>query len=396
MNRPRRAAMPCENARPMQAATCRPGRYAMLLGGLGLLMIAQTALAAAPNCQVSLGQPLVEFGQVNQTQLENLGNRYRLGERRLQVAVQCPKSTEMVLRYLADGADGEHFGFGERGTYSLQLSDARLDGQPVALGAANSRDHGLAQGDPLRWLPGMQVMPLQANSPLGGTRFAAQLTVQGWLGQASQAPSDAQLQASGLLEVGGGAAELALHARVVPAACTLHLGNGGRVDFGVIEPGRLSPDTTSTLHRALSASVACEGPTRFAVRAMDNRQAGSLRPAQVAASTALFGAGSQANDGLAWSLQFDGALLGDGRALHPLYAMPGEAGWVPSAGPAFFHTDHRLLGFASGQATGAGPTSIRRLEAMLKVELYVAPLRQLDLRDEIAVDGAATLELVYL
>ncbi|WP_343599865.1 DUF1120 domain-containing protein [Pseudomonas sp.] len=363
---------------------------------LALLLMGMSGAAAAQGCQITLVQPLIDYGKVNKTQLHRQGDRYLLGERHLQLTVQCSRETDMVLSYQADGVNGDVFGFAGRGQYSLLLADARLDGRPVALGAASSRRPWQMKGDKVRWLPDMQLAPLQANVPLKGTTFTARLSVTGWLDATSDLSGAAELQASGMLAVGGAAVAVALQASVVPAACRLQLGNDGLVDFGVIEAGQLSVSKTSTLRRSLSAAVTCDSPTRFALRAMDNRQPGTFSHVQGGARSILFGAGKKANDGLAWSLRFEGPVLGDGHALQPLYASQDGAGWEPTPLAVFLHTDNRLLGFASRDGTAAGPALIRQLDAMLMAELYVAPLRQLDLRDETPIDGAATLELIYL
>ncbi|ABY97042.1 TPA: DUF1120 domain-containing protein [Pseudomonas putida] len=363
---------------------------------LALLLMGMSCAAAAQGCQITLGQPQIDYGKVNKTQLQKQGNRYLLGERHLQMTVQCSRDTDMVLSYLADGINGDVFGFAERGQYSLLLSDARLDGRPVALGAASARSPWQMKGDKVHWLPAMQLAPLEANVPLQGTTFTARLTVDAWLDATSDLSSTAELQASGMMAVDDAAVSLALQANVVPAACKLHLGNDGLVDFGVIATGELSASKTSTLRRSLSAAVTCDSPTRFALRAIDNRQSGTFAHVQGLARSVLFGAGKKASDSLAWSLRFDGAVVGDGLALQPLYSSQGGAGWEPTPRTAFLHTDNRLHGFAASERTAAGPTLIRQLDAMLMVELYVAPMRQLDLRDETLIDGAATLELIYL
>lgn len=363
---------------------------------LALLLMGMSCAAAAQGCQITLGQPVIDYGKVNKTQLHKQGNRYLLGERQLQLTVQCSSKTDMVLSYMADATNGDAFGLGEQGTYSLMLADARVDGRPVALGAASSRRPWQMKGDQLQWLPEMQVAPFQADVPLQGTTFTARLSVTGWLDARSALSSAAELQASAMVGVDGATVALALQASVVPAACRLQLGNDGLVDFGVIEAGQLSASNTSTLRRSLSAAVTCDGPTRFALRAMDNRQPATVSHVQGAERSTLFGAGKKASDGLAWSLQFEGTILGDGQVLQPLYSTQGGGGWEPTAKTTFFHVDNRLLGFASSDRTTVGPALIRQLDAMLMVELYVAPLRQLDLRDETPIDGAATLELVYL
>ncbi len=392
MKRPWPAAMRSEYLSKRGGASARW----LLHSWLGLLLAALAGAAAAQGCQVTFDQPMIEFGTVNKTQLQPFGNRHLLGERQLQLTVQCSADTDMVLHYLADSITGERYRFGERGTYSLQLSDARLDGRSVALGTARSGQAWQRQGNRVRWLPGMQVAPLRAGAPLDGTTLTARLTVRGWVDHAQAMAGVAELQASGVVQVEGATAALALQASVVPAACRLQLGEGGRVDFGVIPAGQLSASKATSLWRSLSAAVSCDGPTRFALRAVDNRQPAQGQHVQGAARSVLFGAGKSAGDGLAWSLRLDGPVMGDGQALQPLYATQGSGGWAASPAPAYFHTDNRLLGFASSQHRAAGPALIRQLHAMLRVELYVAPLRQLQLRDQIPIDGAATLELVYL
>lgn len=397
MKRPRPFAMRYEFLCRTRPIRDRRGALLLLSGCLGMLLMGVAGSVAAQGCQILLSQPVIEFGQVNRTQLQKHGNQYLFAAKHLQLTVQCSRRTDMLLNYLAAGTYGDSYGFGERGQYSMQLSDAQLDGQPVMLGAARDpRGPWMQKGDRIRWVPGMQVTPLLADVALQGTNFTARLTIQGWLDAASNLSNADELHAGGVLEVDGATAALALQASVVPAACKLFLGHDGVVDFGLIEPGQLSAGKTTTLRRSLPAAVTCDGLTRFALRAVDNRQPGLISHVKDVARSALFGAGKKTSDGLAWSLQLEGPALGDGQVLQPLYSPQSGAGWQPGPGAAFFHNDGRLLGFALSNRAAAGPALIRQLEAMLMVELYIAPLRQLDLRDETAVDGAATLEIVYL
>ncbi|MDE1165998.1 MAG: DUF1120 domain-containing protein [Pseudomonas sp.] len=345
-------------------------------------------------CELQLSQGDIDYGQLNRTTLKAQEGKWRLAPRHITLQVRCEAPTDMALTFSALARGQQAFALGERGEYRLTLGQAQLDGEPVALGLRGGQAiTSVAVEQALR--PQQAVVPVRAGAAVQGRYFSAQVWVHALADERALQVTDATVwQAAGLFEVAGQQRELALRAGFAPAACQPRLGEGGRVDFGRIAARRLAPDSQTRLTRHLPLSVSCEGPTRFALSATDNRAA-TMLVVEGQARGNVFGVGQGAG-GYVASVGNDA--LGDGAPLTAVYGRPGGVQWQAShraAGSALYH-DGLLLGFADEHRQALGPVAISQLNATLAIDLYLAPMRQWALTEEVPLDGAATLEIIYL
>lgn len=99
----------------------------LLIGALGTAQ-------AQDDCQLTISEPLLDFGLMNRTAQKDSAPQRWLGERRLSVHFNCPQPTDMSLFYRALAAGSQRLRFTEHGSYEIQAGDGVLDGQAVELG----------------------------------------------------------------------------------------------------------------------------------------------------------------------------------------------------------------------------------------------------------------------
>ncbi len=364
------------------------------------LLLAANAWGA-DECQLNLGESLVDFGLMNRAVTQAHAAERLLGERRVSLTLNCPNPSDLSLFYRGLASAGERFQFTPRGSYSLHVSDALLDGQAVELGLLpGSGQPAVSTGSSLRWRPEHGIVPMRAGVPVSGQSFSLQLEVSAWARDDALQVSDAVTwDTSGVVDAisVGRSRELRLQARFAPAACTPSLSNGGTVAFGKLSVMDLSIDKETALPaRPLVVSVACDAPTAFTLRLQDNRQGSATGPAD----DTTFGLGLDAQQQQVgrYRLVFDPTRT-TADSFPQLYRTDSPTGTAPwssaSASPLAIGAS-RFLGFSASAGSTSGPEPIQQLSATTSLEAVIAPLGTLDLGSEVRLDGAATLELNYL
>ncbi|CAI3789549.1 hypothetical protein AHFPHNDE_03252 [Pseudomonas sp. MM227] len=368
-----------------------------------LTALVATALATplqafAQGCSLSLSPADIDLGQFNRTTVQLASGEVPLPPRRLSLSVLCETEQDLTLAYRAGQFSNQGYALGSQGAYRLRVLQASVDDQPVQWGQVAAAAPQVATRTGAAALEGDQpLQPLRAGHAVRGKRLQAQIELQATLAPTVLAVSDAhELSASGSFDIVGQQKPLLVKAGFAPAACRPSLAGNANVNFGRIGMADLRRESVTTFSRQTVLEVDCDAPTRFAIRALDNR-AGSVSDQLLAAAPTLFGIGRTA-DGqalggftarLGTGIGRDGSsaypLLGDASAqtwrLHP-------DGWLRSDGPP------TALG---RQATpGVAPGAWSGLSLPLTVDLHLAPARGLDVRQETPIDGSATLEIIYL
>ncbi|MFP2768852.1 DUF1120 domain-containing protein [Oceanisphaera sp. KMM 10153] len=184
---------------------------------------------------------------------------------------------------------------------------------------------------------------------------------------------------------------------VTPPACVPTLAGGGVVDFGRISARSLNPTTFNALpDKTIALSIACNAPTRLALRGSDNR-AGSavprIRPG--VNDVAIFGLGTVSGSnvgGYAMWLTPD-TFRADGAVVRPIGGC--GTNWVHAGGAVVYHAGTCVM--ASWSATRGGqPLAFSSLTGEVRVEAVLNRGDALPLQDEVPLDGLATLEMIYL
>lgn len=367
---------------------------------LALALLQAANAWGADECQLHLSEPRVDFGLMNRTLALTPATERSLGERRLGLTLNCPNPTDMSLFYRAMAADLERFAFTPRGSYSLQVSDALLDGQGVELGLlAGSGQPPVQTATSLRWRPEHGIVPLRAGVVARGRSLSVQIQISAWASEAASQVNDAVTwDTQGVFDAinAGRSRELRLQARFAPAACTPSLSGGGTVDFGKLSVMDLNMDKETALPaRPLIVSVACDAPSAFTLRLGDNRLGSATGPAD----DTLFGLGLDARQNRIgrYRLIFDPTrtTADSWPQLYRTDSATGTSAWSSASALPLAIGASRYLGFSTSAGSTSGPVPIKQLSATASLEAVIAPLGSLDLGSEVQLDGAATLELHY-
>ncbi len=197
------------------------------------------------------------------------------------------------------------------------------------------------------------------------------------------------LLASALLLSAGHAlagTDLSVSGRIQPGACSLALGNGGTIDLGTISPKDLKEDDETGFKHQISMDIRCQAPTKVAFRALDNR-------AGTSTSDNKFGLGASGGKNVGAFAVLLEEIIGDGTKLVHLVDWSAKgSNW--GLGWGAIKVDTPLSSWAEpGQSL---PQAFRNISSRLQFYIDIAPAKDLDLSQEIAVDGSTTVELVYL
>ncbi|MVV52008.1 DUF1120 domain-containing protein [Pseudomonas sp. PB120] len=380
----------------------------MNLNRYWLLLLAPMVLSARPSlaeastddCQLNLSQPVLDYGLMNRAIRPDSAPERNLGQRQLSLNLSCSQPIDMSLFYRATAATVERFQFAERGSYQLRIRDAVLDGQSVDIGLiAGAGQPPKETASNLIWRPGHGVVPMQTGAVLQGRRFSAQLELSAWVQEQGMQVRDAVTwETSGAFDAvaAGRTREATLRARFAPAACEPMLSNGGVVDFGILSKNQLNADKSTRLPaRSLTLRVACDAPTSFALIMQDNRSGSATVNSDI-----YYGLGTDSRQnkiGL-YSLSVDPASSsadGFARLYRTDSTTRGVAWSTANANPVPLGKTS-YLGFTDSPGSNAGPVLIQNLSSTVTVDAVIAPANSLDLSSSIDLDGAGTIEIVYL
>jgi len=198
------------------------------------------------------------------------------------------------------------------------------------------------------------------------------------------------LSGAGLVEAAG--ADLSVKGTLQPGACNLTLGNGGTFDAGTMTSESLYSDSwaTFTMSGTVPLSVTCTTPTRFGLRLQDNR-AGSV----LDESPITYGLGTSNGQKIgSWHSWMD-VVQSDGQSVDALHRIDSSAPWEPnSPDPAWRHGPEFLVSFTAAGDTL--PAAFDHISAELMGNVTLNNTVDLDVSQQVQLDGSATLELVYL
>jgi type 1 fimbria pilin len=172
---------------------------------------------------------------------------------------------------------------------------------------------------------------------------------------------------------------------ITPSACTPTLSSGGIIDHGKLSAKDLNQDKPTTLPwQTLQLTVSCDAATAFRLLPTDNRS----------------GTSDDSNDFGLGLINGDQKLGGyvvrirtpiaDGVAVQPLLSATNGNTWFAS--PFVSPDQLSAFGAVGGPTT---PIAIKDLLADLRVSTQIARADSLDLINEVALDGSATITIAY-
>ena len=191
-----------------------------------------------------------------------------------------------------------------------------------------------------------------------------------------------------LLSVGHALAgtDLSVTGRIQSGACSLALGNGGTIDLGTIMRKDLKEsDLTYISPHYVTLAIDCQTPTKVAIKAVNNRES---------VFNYYYGLGPTGSESYFSFAPFQ--RFGDGKRLVQFLSRDGGQLWIKPGHLDYAYEMAPSTLTAWAEEGESLPQAFRTIRSNLSFYITLSALRDLDLSQEIALDGSATLELVYL
>ncbi len=377
---------------------------------------AQARIDPLKRCTMTLSPALIDYGQLVPLQATTLplGLARRPGltrpagmalpTRTLFLNLVCPQPINLTMLFHAHSRDPYQFDFGGAGGYTLRVHDVRVDELPADIGlVAVPGEPPSRIAEVMEWSPEHAWVPVRVGRQISGSRLSAQIDVQTWLTADLGAVRDAQVwETQGLVNAEDARefAALDLRAEAMPRSCTPRL-TPATLELGTVPRSSLDPEAATALaRRSVQLQLNCNGPTLLALKLLDNRAGGGAAAGWAAAvpGPARFALGT-GGGGIAgvYALSM-GAVIADGQALQVLRGN-GERASTWSAyeeGAPLQRFDAQSAVYAFAMPGHVMPAAVDNLGATLHVDVQLAPTTALGAGEEVLLDGAVTIEMVYL
>lgn len=192
---------------------------------------------------------------------------------------------------------------------------------------------------------------------------------------------------------------------VTPAACGVNMTNNGIFDYGTIPASSLNVTSPTVLGHQASYSViiSCDEPVPLALRSVDNRadtvvpgimKATGLKNGDDAYNFGLGAANGKNIGGYSLKFYHPKIMVGEDEKVVDatlLASLDGGATWS-------LHDDEAIKGRLITWAVDGinNPQATQRVFFSLSPNAVIVPSQDLQIHDEVKLDGAMTMELVYL
>lgn len=195
-------------------------------------------------------------------------------------------------------------------------------------------------------------------------------------------------------------AEMQVKGRIYPGACLTTFTGDGAVDFGVIPASKLKAGQYTRLPaKSIVLTLSCSAPTRVALKFSDNRAASRIigiqtdtaSPTQNAHNFGLGTVNGKKVGGYAISISSDSTV--DSKAATKLWGNIGGSSWY--VGVAWVTNDEQHY-FSFNNNASTTPGALTQLQAKLNVHVGLNKPENLDLQQDVPLDGSTTIEVVYL
>jgi len=179
--------------------------------------------------------------------------------------------------------------------------------------------------------------------------------------------------------------DLTVKGTITPSACEPTLSSGGLVDYGKISAKDLKADRPTSLPRQIvQMTLICDGPTTVALEAKDNRAGSAYR------DDVHYGLGLINTDEKLGEMELKlMSPVADGVAVETIGSIDSAATWHRESS---LWRDNIVAVAVPGTLT---PIMFEQLSVDLQIEPSIAPTNQLTLTNQVAIDGSATISVVY-
>lgn len=184
---------------------------------------------------------------------------------------------------------------------------------------------------------------------------------------------------------------LSVSGEISPVSCSLDVSNGGTFNFG-----EFNYFLGHTVYPVNNYSVMCPGGARIALKFTDNREGTEISGGGPQAVTTRFGIGQDASGNNIGYNQYD-VLLGLVDNDRGVFLHSSDDGQNWRASPDPFLADHQSTGLVSfGNLNDTSPATVESVTGSINAFLTLADASDLDLTQDVDIDGSATIELIYL
>ena len=198
--------------------------------------------------------------------------------------------------------------------------------------------------------------------------------------------------------------------KIIPSSCTPAFPSGGGIaDFGTMKVASLNATSVTPLtdRKEIPVSISCEEATRVAVKFTDARDASSPTESisfysfpgspQYAFGLGTYNSKNIGAYGLGISRTEGANTNGNGDSLYPMLSSDGGETWV-TRGINYLSLssdNNEILGFTRNLTDGL-LSAESKINFKVFVEATINPTNDLNVTDEVTLDGLTNVELVYL
>jgi len=132
-------------------------------------------------CEVSVNMPVIDYGTQSRWQLQDVagGQKLTTGKRNFTLNIVCPYAQNMRVVLRGSRSNEGQLRYGDRGSMSLRVLDAQLDGQSVELSSITAEGAVKAgAASSLNLTPDTGMMATRNGQAVKGKTFNARLEVE--------------------------------------------------------------------------------------------------------------------------------------------------------------------------------------------------------------------------
>lgn len=198
--------------------------------------------------------------------------------------------------------------------------------------------------------------------------------------------------------------ELRVTGSITPSSCSISM-SANTFDLGALDAGKLTEPNRNPLPRTAPSTmtIQCIAPTQVAFKTHDNRRASI--PPSLPSKVFYYGLGFDSQNAPIGSYELvvlTPSIRVDGQEGNIKWSTTDGANWgvnsvngLDNLSPYSEINEIYSLDFASNQ-NHLPPTPASTMSMDISVEAYIEAMHTLDTSQAIAIDGSATIELIYL